>query len=418
MPKMEYFQTDHSKNQEVSFMRSTVAPARYIAQFLISLFSALSLGLPAVTGASAQDAAAAQPVAAAVTVAEAAVREVSAVVPISGTVLPRVEVLVTPQVSGAQIRQVRVDIGDWVDNGDLLIRLRRDVLEIELSQAEAEEARADSAIRQARNQISSTAASEQQAEADLERYAKLFESGSVSQASYDEVVARTEAARAAAASARDGLAIAEAQAAGARLQREIAEMNLSWTEITAPTTGLVGARTAKVGSLTSLSGEPLLTIFEGGTLELSADVIESSLGDIKPGDGGTIAISGIGPMIGIVRLVSPTVDPRTRLGEVRISLESDVRLRSGLFGSGFIETERRLALTVPITAVLSDSDGPYVQVVEYGRISHRAVTPGLIWQGQREIVSGLEAGETVIARAGAFFRDGDRVRPVGSAAGN
>ena len=51
-----------------------------------------------------------------------------------------------------------------------------------------------------------------------------------------------------------------------------------------------------------------------------------------------------------------------------------------------------------------------VQVVRDGRVETRAVKTGLIWQGRREILSGLEPGEQVIARAGAFFRDGDRVR--------
>jgi HlyD family secretion protein len=40
---------------------------------------------------------------------------------------------------------------------------------------------------------------------------------------------------------------------------------------------------------------------------------------------------------------------------------------------------------------------------------------GLVWEGYREIRSGLEAGEVVVARAGAFFRDGDKVQPVTTA---
>jgi hypothetical protein len=69
-------------------------------------------------------------------------------------------------------------------------------------------------------------------------------------------------------------------------------------------------------------------------------------------------------------------------------------------------------LTVPLSAILSDAEGDYVQVVEDGIVARRPVTPGLVWQGQREIVTGLAEGETVIARSGAFFRDGDRVRPI------
>jgi multidrug efflux pump subunit AcrA (membrane-fusion protein) len=161
-----------------------------------------------------------------------------------------------------------------------------------------------------------------------------------------------------------------------------------------------------------MSGDPLFTIFTGGSLELAAEVLETSLGEIEPGDGGTVEVAGIGPLVGVVRLVSPTVDPTTRLGEVRITLENHQGLRSGLFASGVIETERRLGLTVPLSAILSDAEGDYVQVVEDGVVARRPVTPGLVWQGQREIVTGLAEGETVIARSGAFFRDGDRVRPI------
>lgn len=339
-------------------------------------------------------------------------RQISAVVHVSGTVLPRNEVFVTPQVGGLLIRQVLVDEGDWVEPGVLLVRLQRDVYEIELARAEAEEARASSAIRQALNQINASNATAVETDADLARISQLFENGNVSEATYEEAVANAEAARADAASARDALAIAEAERSGAELQREIAGINLSWTEITAPVTGIVGKRNAKVGALTTTSGDPLLTIHEGGGLELVAEVIETSLGSIEPGDGGAIDVAGVGPLVGIVRLVSPTVNPTTRLGEVRITLEGDKNLRSGLFGSGVIETERRMALTVPLTAILSDSVGDYVQIVKDGIVERRSVIPGLVWQGRREIVSGLEEGDTVIARSGAFFRDGDRVRPV------
>jgi RND family efflux transporter MFP subunit len=251
-----------------------------------------------------------------------------------------------------------------------------------------------------------------EAKAALTRISQLFQNGNVSEATYDDAVAKAEGARAEAASAKDALAIAEAERSGAELQRHIAEINLSWTEITAPVTGIIGERNVKVGALTSMSGEPLLTIFEGGALELAAEVIETSLGDIEPGDGGAVEVAGIGPLVGIVRLVSPTVDAMSRLGEVRITVEGHGGLRSGLFGSGVIETERRMALTVPLTAILSDTDGDYVQVVREGVVERRPVVPGLVWQGRREIVSGLEQGETVIERSGAFFRDGDNVRPV------
>lgn len=353
-----------------------------------------------------------------VTVVPTDIREVIAEVPITGTLVPREEILVTPQLTGVQIRKVNVDVGDWVNAGDVLVLLRSDLFEAQLSQAEAQLASAESAIRQARNQITSTEASQTQAESELERMVTLMEGGNVSQATYDAALAQAAAARAAAASARDGLTIAEAQRAQAFSQRDIARLNLSWTQIVAPVGGIIGTRNADVGALTAVGQAPLMTIIGGGVIELSAEVIETSLGELEPGQGGSVQVSGADrDLIGLVRIVAPTVDPVTRLGEVRITVEGDAALRSGVFASGSIVTDRHDATTVPVTAVLTDNAGPYVQVVRDGTVERREVVPGLIWRSYREIMTGLAPGETVIARAGAFFRDGDHVRPVEAATG-
>lgn len=372
---------------------------------LLTLTLALSFG-----SAKAQD----EPYGAvpAVTAAVAVESEVLAVVPVSGSVKPYNEVFITPQLNGVQIRQVLVDPGDWVSVGDVLVRLRSDLYEAQLAQAEAEVVRANSMIRQAENQIKSTEASLAEAEADLERMRQLMDNGSISQATLDQAITRTEGARAAAASAQDQLAIAEASQAQADSQKGLAKLNLQWTDITTPVSGRVGQRNANVGALTSAGAPPLLTVYEGGTMELSAEVIETALGDIHPGDGADIVVAGVGELIGAVRMISSTVDQVTRLGEVRIGLQHNENLRAGLFGRGEIEIDRRMALTVPVTAVLSDDGGPYVQVIKDGTVEKRPVVPGLIWKDRREIVSGLEEGEAVIARAGAFFRNGDMVRVV------
>jgi HlyD family secretion protein len=351
-----------------------------------------------------------------VTTATVKKHELRAVVQVSGTVVPKEEVYVTPQLNGVQIRQVLVDVGDWVNAGDTLVKLRRDLYESQLSQANAETARARSSVGQARNQITSTEVQLATAEAELLRVKRLFQSGSVSQASYDTVLVHTASSRAAAASAQHGLAIAQASEDVALAQLDIAELNLKWTVITSLVTGIVGKRNAKVGSLTAIGSAPLLTIFQGGALELSAEVIETALGSLAPGDGSTIEVAGIGPLIATVRMVAPTVNDFTRLGDVRITLENDKNMRAGLFGRGVIEIDKRMALALPVTAFLSDEDGTYVQTVEDGVVVRRAVIAGLIWQNLREVNEGLAGGETVIARAGAFFRDGDRVRVLETSA--
>ena len=74
---------------------------------------------------------------------------------------------------------------------------------------------------------------------------------------------------------------------------------------------------------------------------------------------------------------------------------------------------------MPLSAVLYGSGGTLVQVVRDGRLETRSVSVGLMAGGQAEIREGLNEGEMVVARAGVFVREGDRVRaiPVDAPAG-
>jgi len=157
----------------------------------------------------------------------------------------------------------------------------------------------------------------------------------------------------------------------------------------------------------------MFRITRNGEIEVSVEVIETEIVRLSKNDPATLRVAGLGEFEGKVRQISPRVNARTRLGEVRISLPANPALRLGLFASGWIETDRFKALSVPLSAILADQDGDFVLVVDDGGIVHkRPVKPGLVWQGRREIRAGLKEGETVMLRAGAFFRDGDHVTSV------
>ncbi|MDQ7261474.1 efflux RND transporter periplasmic adaptor subunit [Paracoccus sp. PS-1] len=345
-----------------------------------------------------------------VTLATAERSWIEARVPVSGSLVARQEVQVHALVSGHEITGIEAEVGDRVKAGQVLARLSEDVLSAQLAQAEAEYQRAEAGVRQAESQIASAEASLTQAVAALERTRSLRQSGNASQAVLDQAIATEASARAASASASDGLGVARAAQAQAAAAQRIARLNLDHARIVAPVDGVVVARTARRGAIPGGGGEPLFTLIAGGEVELEADVIETALSQLKPGDTAEIAVAGLGRVEGKLRLVPAAVDPVTRLGLARIALEPDPRLRPGLFASGWIITDRREAVTVPSSAILADASGERVQVVKDGRIEAREVRTGLLWQGRREIVEGIAAGETVVARAGAFFRSGDQVR--------
>ena len=347
-----------------------------------------------------------------VTVAEAVMSEVVEQVAVSGTLVAREEVLVNTQVNGYVIETINVDVGDAVEAGDVLAKLNDETLQAQFAQAEAEVNRADAAIRQAQSQIDSAEAAYKQANASLERNQRLNASGNLSQASLDQSIAAAAEASAAQASAWDGLTVASAQRQLAASQRSQAVLNLTRAEIKAAAAGVISARNAQIGAIASSGGEPMFRIIRDGEIEVEAEVIETALGTLSVNDQANFSVAGLGRIDGTVRLIPRTVDPVIRIGLVRVALADNPGLRIGLFASGWITSDRHEGLTVPTSAVLSNRDGSFVQVVTDGVVQRREVTAGLIWKDRREIMSGLEPGETVIARAGAFFRDGDHVTAI------
>jgi HlyD family secretion protein len=185
--------------------------------------------------------------------------------------------------------------------------------------------------------------------------------------------------------------------------------------VQAPAAGVISSMTAAIGMTTSSGGMPLFRIVSRGQMELSAETPAKSLLRLASGQTAKIDIIGVGEFSGNIRQFSTSVNPTTQLGQLRVSVGSDSRLRAGAFGRAIIDLGRRCGPTVPLSAVLYESAGAVVQVVRDGRVETRTVTVGLLAGGQAEIREGVTEGDLVIARAGAFFRDGDRVRPITSA---
>ncbi|MFV0410245.1 MAG: efflux RND transporter periplasmic adaptor subunit [Paracoccus sp. (in: a-proteobacteria)] len=352
------------------------------------------------------------PVAQAATVVAAAVTPIETRVPVSGSLIARQQAQVYPRVSGFEVTEILVEAGDEVAAGQVLARLSDETLKVQYTQAEAEAQRAGAAVGQAKSQIGSTEASLAQSVSALERARRLQRSGTATQAALDAAVSNEAVARAASASALDGLAVASAAQATADAARDIARLNLDRTDIVAPVAGVVISRNAEIGVLGSAGGDPMFVIAADGKMEWQAEVIETDLEKLSLGDAALASVAGVGEVRGEVRLLPAAIEPGTRLGWLRISLAADARLKPGLFASGWIITDRYDGISVPLEAVMVADEGDVVQVVKDGIVETRPVQAGAIWEGRREILSGLAAGEIVIARAGAFFRDGDRVVPA------
>ncbi|HEY6600992.1 MAG TPA: efflux RND transporter periplasmic adaptor subunit [Xanthobacteraceae bacterium] len=182
--------------------------------------------------------------------------------------------------------------------------------------------------------------------------------------------------------------------------------------VRAPAAGVVTSASAVIGSMASAQAEPLFRIAGQGEMELLAEVPVRTLARLAVDQSAKVEIIGVGELPGKVRLFSGGINPTTQLGQVRIFVGSDSRLRTGAFGRATVQIGQRCAPAIPLSAVLYGPGGAVVQVARSGRIETRRVLVGLLDKGQAEVREGLAEGETVVARAGAFLRDGDRVRAV------
>jgi RND family efflux transporter MFP subunit len=393
-------------------------PERHFRRAGLLLGLALICCTPATNPAFAQESAAAavpgfaqKSKAPAVTVVEA--RRISFVdnVLVTGSLVPREEVLAGPEIDGYRLTEILAEEGDRVQKGQALARLSREILEAQLAQNSASLSKTQAALEQVRNQIVESEATLRQVEDAFNRVKPLRESGVASQATYDDRDAAFRTARARLAAQREGLKLAEAEQLLMKAQRQELEIKLGRTDIRSPAAGAVSRRTARLGAVSSSSAEPLFRIVKDGEIELEAEAPEFYMPKLKAGQRARVEIEGAGARTGTVRLVSQEVSTSSRLGRVRIFLGDAPELRIGMFAKATIDAGQRDAVGVPSTAVLYQNDGATVLTVADGKVRDRMVKPGLFSGDSVEIKEGLREGEVVVLRAGSLLRSGDAIDP-------
>ncbi|MCD1263172.1 efflux transporter periplasmic adaptor subunit [Shinella sumterensis] len=331
----------------------------------------------------------------------------------TGTIQAVEEVYVTPLVEGLSIRTLEADVGDRVAADGTLATLNDDALLLQKSQTEASLAKARAGLEQIKAQLVEAKANADEAVRARDRAQRLVKSGSQSQAGADQAIAAADAALARVNSAEQAVAVAEADINVAQSQIDDIDLRLARTAVKSPVAGVVSARTAKIGAIASGSASPLFTVIRDGAIELKADVSEDTILKLKPGLKAKVSLAGgAATLTGTIRLVEPTLDPQSRLGRVYIGFDEPERARAGMFASADIVVEEKQGIVLPLSAITTADGKTVARKVENGVVRLVPVETG-IQDGQGiEIVSGLAAGDEVVAKAGAYVRDGDRINPV------
>jgi HlyD family secretion protein len=343
----------------------------------------------------------------------AAQRNFRVTVPGSGFVRPVEEVFVQPEVQGIAIEEVLVDVGDTVKQGEVLARLKQDQLVLEQSRLEAALARTEAGVAQLQAAVAEAEANAIAPRDSFKRAEALVKSKTISESQFDQAKAAAEASAARVNSAKANLEASRLDVKVAQAQLDDIALRLQRTDVKAPVAGLVSGKSAKIGALASGAGEPLFTIIRDGELELRVDLAESEL--VRIGTGMPVAVELAGSpeqYEGTVRLVDPTINLQSRMGTVRISLQDNDAVRAGMFAEASILIAEKEVIAIPLPALSIENGQATVLKVSNGVVTKTQVQTGFQSDGMVEITSGLSAGEVIVAKAGAFVRDGDRINPV------
>jgi RND family efflux transporter MFP subunit len=348
----------------------------------------------------------------AVQVSTAANRDWPAVYEATGTVRARTSGTISSQVMG-YVQQVSVQVGDRVRQGQILVTLDARELEEGVRGAEAGLAEVRSAIPEAESAMAAVKANLDLAGTTFKRIEDLAAKKSISNQESDEASARLKAAQANYEMARSKRAQLDPRLAGAEQAVRSATIMRDYAKIAAPFSGIVTAKSVEPGNLAT-PGAPLLTIEQDGVYRLEASVNESRLPAARAGAIVEVALEGVDRRLNArVSEVVPAVDAASRSSIVKIDLPAIPQLRSGMFGRAFFPLASRKVVEVPASAIVERGQLQSVFVAEDGTARTRLITTGQRANDAVEVLSGLSAGEKVVAPVPTGLEDGARleVRP-------
>jgi membrane fusion protein, multidrug efflux system len=195
---------------------------------------------------------------------------------------------------------------------------------------------------------------------------------------------------------------------------DLAKLELSYTSIVAPISGVVARRMVKEGNLVPLNS-PVFRIVNTDNLEAVLNVPERELGTMKAGLTVALQVDALpGQRIeGRIDRVSPVVDAGTGTFRVTTAFAGSENLRPGMFGRIEVIYDRRAdALTVPRSALLEGEGEAAVFAVRDGKAVRTGVRLGHINGTYAEVINGLDEGDRVVTVGKVTLRDGTSVDVV------
>jgi len=321
----------------------------------------------------------------------------------SATIRGRQDIDVLPQVSGTIVKMHVVE-GEKVRKGQILFTIDQVPYKAALKTAEANVAAARAGVATA--------------QLDYDSKKELFGKGVVS-----EFTLRTS---------ENSLLTAKAQLAQAEAQEVNARNNLSYTEVKAPSDGVVGTLPYRLGALVGPSlPQPLTTVSDNSSMYVYFSMNESRLLGLTRRYGSMDAALKAMPEVqlrlsdgslygepGKIESISGVVDRSTGSVQLRAVFPNEGRLlHSGSTGNVILPNVHNGVIVIPQSATFEIQDKVYVYKLVDGRASSAMVEVDKISDGREYVVlSGLTPGEVIVAEGVGLMREGTPVTPKGAAA--
>lgn len=275
---------------------------------------------------------------------------------------------ISARISG-QIIELPVVLGSKVQKGDLLVKISAGEISAKVLQAEAQ-------LSQVRRNLARERKLQKQGASTQETVKSLLDTSRIAEAAYKE-----------------------------------AQTMLDYATVTAPFSGTVTKKIANIGDIAS-PGMILLQIENSDALQVIARIPEALLLKVSEGESLSIEIPAAGlTLMGDVAEVAPAADPISRTAPVKIDIASGPDLRVGQFARISLEGIGETTLMLEKSAVLSRGQMDLVFVVEKSKnvARMRLVRTGVEYNGDVEIISGLEPGEQVVVSNNEKLQDGQPI---------
>jgi RND family efflux transporter MFP subunit len=336
---------------------------------------------------------------------------------------PFQEIDVMAKVSG-YIRQIRVDIGDRVGEGQLLATLEIPEMQDDLTRAAAAIEEANAELAAARDELQRAESAHDMTHLSYTRILDVSkrEAGLVPQQEVDEIHSRDLVAEAQVSGAKSHITACEQRIHVAQADQARFKTMYEYAVITAPFAGVVTKRYANTGSLiqagtaSQTQAMPVVRLSQNGLLRLALPVPESAVPVIHLGEPVDVRVSALHRSFpGRVARFADKVDQSTRTMKTEVDVpNSSLILVPGMYAEVDLITEQRKnVLAVPVEAIDGSGTSARVYIVQpSGTIRIAPIRLGVENAQEVEVRSGdLREGDSVVVGSRSGLKNGDKVQP-------